>query len=100
MTEQNIPYPDNMETTSVTLQDTFFDVKAGDTVTRMLAGVIPLEYLVTKVDDELIYVCTLDGNVDGWTFDRATGVEEDHELGWGVKFGISGSYLVKPNKEN
>lgn len=28
-----------------------------------------------------------------WTFDRRTGVEEDEELNWGVKFNRTGSVL-------
>lgn len=69
----------------------FFDVQVGDTVHRLLAGVVRMDLKVTTVTDDLI-LCGDDG---GWTFDRATGIEEDHELGWGVSFGITGSYLVK-----
>jgi hypothetical protein len=29
----------------------------------------------------------------GWTFDARTGAEEDADLGWGVKFGATGSYI-------
>lgn len=29
----------------------------------------------------------------GWTFDRATGAEEDEDLQWGVAHGRTGSYL-------
>lgn len=71
---------------------TFSDLKPGDTVTRMLAGVVPMEVTVEKVDDTLIHM------VGGWTFDRATGVEEDHELGWGVQFGLTGSFLAQEEK--
>jgi hypothetical protein len=56
----------------------------------MLAGVIPMEMTVEKVEDGLIYM------VGGWTFDQLTGVEEDEELGFGVKFNYTGSFLVKP----
>ena len=66
---------------------TFTHVRTGDTVTRMLAGVVPMVLRVTSVTDRLI-VC------GDWTFDRETGVEEDEEIGWGVKFGHTGSYLV------
>jgi hypothetical protein len=66
----------------------FFHVKAGDRVTRVMGGSIIMELLVTRVDDHLIH-CG-----GGWTFDRETGIEEDEELGWGVRFGLTGSRLV------
>jgi hypothetical protein len=68
----------------------FRNLQPGDKVTRMLAGVIPMEMTVEKVEDGLIYM------VGGWTFDQLTGVEEDEELGFGVKFNYTGSFLVKP----
>jgi len=70
------------------LDGAFNDVKIGDTVTRMLAGTIPMKLKVTEVTDTLI-VC------GSWSFDRATGVEEDADLEWGVQFGKTGSYLVR-----
>ena len=66
----------------------FKDIKVGDLVIRLLAGKVPHKLKVTAVDDDLI-VC------GAWTFDRETGVEEDDELGWGRKHGISGSYLTR-----
>lgn len=62
-------------------------VRTGDVVRRMLAGTIPMDLRVSSVDERLIHCGT-------WTFDRETGVEEDPELGWGVAFGVSGSFLV------
>ena len=70
-------------------------VKVGDIVLRMLAGEVPMKLRVTKVDELLIHCAALDAPVDGWTFDRATGVEEDEDLRWGVRFGRTGSYLVE-----
>lgn len=67
----------------------FTHVKAGDTVTRMLAGKIPMKLKVTEVTDDLIKTA------GGWDFDRKTGAEEDPALGWGVKFGVTGSFLVE-----
>lgn len=67
----------------------FSHLKIGDTVTRMLAGKLPQKMVVAEVNESLI---TCGG---GWTFDRATGVEEDEYLQWGVKFGRTGSYLVE-----
>jgi hypothetical protein len=65
----------------------FMDVKIGDTVTRNFYGYMqPLE--VTGVDDILIYT------KGGWNFDRATGFEEDPEIGMGVAFGITCSFLT------
>lgn len=71
----------------------FFHVKVGDTVTRMLAGKIPMELPVTKVDDKLIY-CGFDDPEQAWTFDRVGGIEVDHDLRWGPEYGATGSYLV------
>lgn len=68
----------------------FEDVKAGDTVIRMLAGTIPMKLIVSKVDDDLIYC-----GDHGWTFDRKTGAEVDDDLGWGPAYGITGSFLTK-----
>jgi hypothetical protein len=76
----------------------FTDVKAGDTVLRLLAGTIPMELSVSEVDADFIY-CGAPG--EGWKFDRETGAEVDEELGWGPQFGATGSYLEardpKPN---
>lgn len=74
---------------------TFEDIKAGDTVTRMLAGEIPMQLNVQSITDDLIDC--------GWTFDRKTGIEVDDDLGWGPPPKHSGSYLVKdynPTKPN
>ena len=77
----------------VVVPRSFRHVQAGDTVLRLLAGVIPMELLVTAVDDQLIWCGPVNS---GWAFDRDTGVEVDEELGWGPAFGITGSYLVDP----
>lgn len=65
----------------------FMHVKVGDTVTRVLFGIVKREWKVTSVTDKLIVIGM------GWSFDRETGWEEDEELHWGVKYGVSGSYL-------
>jgi hypothetical protein len=70
------------------------DIQAGDTVIRLIgdeAASVEMRLPVTKVDDELIY-CAGEG---GWTFCRRTGVEVDHDLGWGPQCGASGSRLVR-----
>lgn len=76
---------------------TFWHVKPGDTVVRMIAGSVPHHLLVSKVDDTLIYcgVPISDCSPDAWTFDRETGVEVDSYLGWGPTTGRTGSFLVR-----
>jgi hypothetical protein len=64
------------------------DAKVGDTVTRMLAGVVEMKLLVTDVTDTII-IC------GAWTFDRETGAEIDHDLGWGAPPMMTGSFLVQ-----
>lgn len=46
------------------------DVKVGDTVTRLIGGVIPMKLKVTDVSDTTI-------ECGDWTFDRETGAEID-----------------------
>lgn len=73
----------------------FFHVKAGDTVTRMFAGKIPMNLKVSYVTDKLI-VCGKDEH-SGWCFDRKVGFEVDKQIGWGLQKNGSihtGSYLV------
>jgi hypothetical protein len=76
-------------------QGPFWHIRVGDTVTRLLAGVVKMKLEVTQVDERLIHVCDPETGVDGWTFDRSTGFEEDPELGWGASFGMTGSQLIK-----
>lgn len=79
----------------------FEHVKPGDKLLRLISSArIPSEVIVTKVDDDLIYAgvtshpVTLDPE-QGWTFDRATGIEVDELLGFGPKYGISGSWISR-----
>jgi hypothetical protein len=65
----------------------FYDIKPGDTVIRILGGVLPMPLEVTAVDETLIHC-------GSWTFDRETGAEVDHGLGWGPQYGVTGTYLV------
>lgn len=51
----------------------FTGVTTGDTVTRLLGGVIPMQLNVTHVDETLIHC-------GAWTFDRRNGVEVDEDL--------------------
>ena len=78
-----------MDEDQVVPTEDFSDLKPGDTVTRMLAGTVPVVCTVEKVEDGIVYMA------GGWTFDQLTGIEEDEELGWGVRFGYTGSFLVR-----
>ena len=49
----------------------FRHIKKGDTVRRLLAGVIPMDLLVVDVVGDRI-ICG-----GGWEFDRDTGIEID-----------------------
>lgn len=55
------------------------EIKVGDEITRMLAGTIPMNLIVTKIDDKFIYCGEED---EGWKFDINTGGEVDECLGW------------------
>ncbi len=62
-------------------------LKPGDVVTRMLAGVMPIELVVQSVSDTIIDC--------GWTFHKETGAEIDEDLGWdGIT--TTGSYIKIP----
>jgi hypothetical protein len=73
------------------LRPSFRDINAGDTVTRLLGGSIPMLLVVTRVDERFIY-CGDEGV--GYKFDRESGFEVDEEIGWGPQFGLTGSFLV------
>jgi hypothetical protein len=66
------------------------EIKVGDTVTRWLAGTIPMELRVTEVTDTEI-LCGERGV--GWMFDKKTGAEIDEELGWGPPPSRTGSFI-------
>jgi hypothetical protein len=76
-------------------------LRPGDTVTRLLAGQIPMRMVVLRVVGDVLYCAPAQMTPKVavrqnliWTFDRSTGVEIDGFLGWGPAFGISGSFLV------
>ncbi len=74
----------------------FVHIKEGDEVVRLLAGTIPMPLTVVHVDDTFIYCGApfIEGEeYAGWMFERRTGAEIDHDLGWGTQYGITGSYL-------
>ena len=64
------------------------NLHVGDPVTRWLAGVIPMNLVVSGIKDGLIE-CGL------WTFDQRTGAEVDPELGWDANG--TGSYIRPPS---
>ncbi len=79
----------------------FSYVKVGDTITRMLAGTVPMKLKVSIVTDTLI-ISGLDED-SGWCFDRKTGAEVDKQLGWGIRdkdgnLSPTGSFLVHPSQ--
>lgn len=63
-------------------------MKVGDTVTRMLAGKVPMHLRITEITDNLI-VC------GDWRFDRVTGAEIDEDLDWGPPPKMTGSFLLR-----
>ena len=62
--------------------------EVGDVVTRMLAGTVPMQLKVTKIEGDLI-------TCGWWTFDAETGAEIDEDLDWGPPPLRTGSYLVQ-----
>lgn len=60
------------------------DVKVGDIVTRVMAG-LPMQLKVSEVTDDLI-------KCGPWEFDKRTGAEVDEDLDWGIHG--TGSYLL------
>jgi hypothetical protein len=71
---------------------TFEHILPGDTVCRLLGGMIPMDLLASEVTDTEI-LCG-ERNV-GWMFCRKTGAEIDPELGWGAPPLHTGSFLVE-----
>ena len=83
----------------------FYHLKVGDRVMRYLGGETGVSMLmeVTAIDDNLVTCAAVQAGGlfrGGWTFDRNSGVEEDHGLQWGVKFGITGSYIKEITSAN
>ena len=76
-------------------------LKVGDRVTRFVGqGVVMMQMEVIQVNETTMECAHI---VDehlvklGWNFDRESGAEEDDSLGWGVKYGHTGTY-IKENK--
>lgn len=63
-------------------------IQAGSVVTRVLAGELPIQLVVTQVTDDRI-IC---GDIH---FDRATGAEIDESLNWGPPPLVTGSFIAE-----
>jgi hypothetical protein len=73
------------------------DLAPGDVVLRILADEpMKLAYLGTRAG--LIYAGF--GPDLCWTFDVATGMEVDDEIGWGPAYGRTGSYIAGLERQN
>lgn len=73
------------------------EVNTGDKVTRWLAGTLPMPMVVLTVVGDVITCSPVEAPIEiKYEFDRATGAEIDEELGWGPKFGVTGSVLKLP----
>lgn len=86
----------------VSRTDTSFEhLKPGDKVIRILGGKVRMQMQVTMIDGNYITCAAIQKNdtlfYGGWKFNRTNGFEEDEEIGWGTKFGVTGSYLVLEN---
>lgn len=71
-------------------------LEPGTKVTRMLGRDLPMEMTIEKVDGGLYYCSVPQLEGEHWTFDVHTGDEVDEEIGWGPKFGVTGSYIILP----
>ena len=78
----------------------FNHLKVGDKVNRKMGNSGPkMLMVVEKIDDKLIYCNAAENplppSAEKWMFDIETGIEEDEELGWGRRFGKTGTFLLK-----
>ena len=61
------------------------DIKVGDTVTRLIGNKVPMQMVVTKIDDYIHcgISITPDSVTEGWwKFSKLTGAEIDERFGW------------------
>ena len=72
----------------------FGHLEVGDQVVRLVGGFRHNMY-VEAIKGDLVY-CNITPKVEGpaWMFDRATGIEIDSALNWGIEQGVTGSYLL------
>lgn len=64
------------------------EVAVGDTVTRLLAGVMPMRLKVTAIDEFI--------HCGEWKFDRTYGIEVDEYLDASPESGKVISYIIRP----
>jgi hypothetical protein len=85
----------------------FEHLKVGDRVDRYHGSGFFMEMEVVEIRGNLLVCAAVhkdkDGKDDGlfkgrWTFDRNSGVEEDDDLHWGIKYGATGTYLKLKEK--
>ena len=67
-----------------------FSVSVGDTVVRWLGNLIPLELVVSSIEDGYVHC-------GPWMFSQATGAEIDEGLDWG-EHGTGSILRVPENK--
>lgn len=77
----------------------FGHLKVGDKVVRVMGGTVRMNMVVREVGELLLTCDAIDRDTGkiikgGWTFDRMTGIEEDADLQWGIKYGRTGSVLL------
>lgn len=72
----------------------FAHLKVGDTVIRLLAGVVPMPITVFEITNGVVKCRIPEIGDDYWQFDLQTGDEIDAELGWGPPPLRTGSCLV------
>lgn len=79
-------------------------LKPGDHVIRMLGGKLPMEMVIRKIENGLIYCEAADSpgwpDSELWRFEELTGAEYDPDLKWGSEWGATGSFLVPKVKPN
>ena len=66
------------------------DLAPGDSVLRMIGGVVPMTLTVTEVTPTEIRV---GDRAVQWRFCKKTGAEIDDTLGWGPRYRRTGSYI-------
>jgi hypothetical protein len=85
------------------MKDWLKELHTGDRVTRLLAGVIPMEMEIVEIKDGLLICAAVqeDGSLfmGEWSFCQQTGGEVDPDLGWFPPLTPTGSVLVKQEKK-
>lgn len=85
----------------------FRDLKPGDHVIRMLAGVLPMEMRVLRIEGDTLVCFPVEASDfmnesdpgSCYTFNRDNGGEIDLELGWNPPHTMTGSILKRIVKQ-